>query len=606
MNQANDVGESTEPSRSQVRVGSRRLVNVVLWIFTLTTAGYFLHHGWVWFRNPPNLPEEQQRADGNNGHTQIDFGGQWVMGRMVVLGHGRELYHRQRQWQVVRASFPIADEAPANRYGLTDPSLFEDIFGLSRNDHAHDADNLMSWFMGRDPADWSQVGGAAVAPLMADPFGNPLLTAALLQASAESVSPEIVKAVESPAIGGPLYPPVHAFLYAPIGMIERPLIAYHAFQVFSVLMVLVAGLGVKVLSGGRIPWSVATLVLLLFPGTRGGLDLGQNPSLTLAIVIWGWALASRGYQVGGGMVWGLLAFKPVWGLAFFLVPVLTRRWRFCVAMVLTGCGLAAATLPFVGYQTWLDWLAVGREAAALYNVNFNWIHLSRDVQSIPRRILHDFTLHEPERDQPLTKTLAWALWGIILGVTAAVFLRYGDRRRWTGIGIAFLFFGAYLTCYRFMYYDALLIAIGCAVLFAEPSRFFRPRVFDPTPTQLSVLPPPTREIVAPWQVPNFLGPRMLGYVCSLPLTVLALLLLYENCLSGMDFRATLGVGYFGEVTIGPDGNTGRVTPRFQVDTGVNYPWETALAFILWVWCGWKLMNGVERTRSESVPSDRPL
>ena len=87
-------------------------------------------------------------------------------------------------------------------------------------------------------------------------------------------------------------------------------------------------------------------MLFLFPGTRGGLDLGQNPTVSLAIVVWGWALASRGYMIGGGMIWGLFAFKPVWGLAFFLVPVLTRRWRFCIAMVVTGCGLAAATLPF--------------------------------------------------------------------------------------------------------------------------------------------------------------------------------------------------------------------------------------------------------------------
>src|SRR5262249_3902028 len=146
-------------------------------------------------------------------------------------------------------------------------------------------------------------------------------------------------------------------------------------------------------------------------------DLGQNPTITLAIAIWGWALAVRGYSVAGGMVWGLFAFKPVWGLAFFLVPLLSGRWRFCMTMIATGLGLVVATLPFTGLQTWFDWLAVGKEASALYNVNQNWIMLSRDLHGIPRRILHDFSAPETDRDTALAKTLAWSLWGAVLGLT---------------------------------------------------------------------------------------------------------------------------------------------------------------------------------------------
>src|SRR5205823_6328402 len=96
----------------------------------------------------------------------------------------------------------------------------------------------------------------------------------------------------------------------------------------------------------------------------------------------------------GGVVWGLFAFKPVWGLAFFLVPLLSGRWRMCLAMVGTGAALGLLTLPVVGVQTWFDWLQVGREAAGVYNVNENWIHLSRDLQGIPRRLLLDFNLPE--------------------------------------------------------------------------------------------------------------------------------------------------------------------------------------------------------------------
>ncbi|MFO0823935.1 MAG: hypothetical protein U0792_12635 [Gemmataceae bacterium] len=47
-------------------------------------------------------------------------------------------------------------------------------------------------------------------------------------------------------------------------------------------------------------------------------------------------------------------------------------------------------------------------------------------------------------------------------------------------------------------------------------------------------------------IPNsqaMLGPRLLGYVCSFPLTILVLLLIHENMLSGMDLQATIGYGY---------------------------------------------------------------
>src|SRR5262249_15056240 len=176
---------------------------------------------------------------------------------------------------------------------------------------------------------------------------------------------------EGNGIGGPLYPPVHAFLYTPIGLFEHPKDAYPVFQVVAVLFAFAAGLGICFFTGGRGWWAVGTLAVLLFPGWRSALDLGPNPPPTLTIAPWGLGLASRGPDVAGGMVWGLFAFKPVWALAFLLVPLLMGRWRFCEAMVITGATLGLLTLPVVGVQTWFDWLQVGQEAAALYNVNDN-------------------------------------------------------------------------------------------------------------------------------------------------------------------------------------------------------------------------------------------
>ena len=100
----------------------------------------------------------------------------------------------------------------------------------------------------------------------------------------------------------------------------------------------------------------------------------------------------------GGFVWGLLAFKPTWALSFLLVLVVMRRWRMLFAMASTGAGLILITLPFVGVQAWLDWLAVGEKAATLYNVDYNWISLSRDLFGFPRRFFIDFDAPLYERD----------------------------------------------------------------------------------------------------------------------------------------------------------------------------------------------------------------
>jgi arabinofuranan 3-O-arabinosyltransferase len=570
-----------------------RPIAILLWLLTLAVGGYLLWHAFYWFNTAPNTPDERRRNDGNNGHAQIDFGGQWLMGRMVVCGHARELYHRQRHWQIAREMLPVENEDQVTRTETIVPGPLR-VNAKPNEDLKHDADRMMGWFMGSDAQEWREVGGAVVCPLAAGPLANPIFAIALQDASAETLTPAIVEKAAKPSIGGPLYPPIHAFLYAPLALIESPQQAYQLFQVIVAIFVFVAGLGIKVLSQGRLWWSASTLVLFLYPGTRGALDLGQNPSITLAIAIWGWVLASRGYNLAGGMLWGLFAFKPIWGLAFFLVPVLTRRWRFCTAMVLTGMGLAAATLPFVGLQTWFDWLAVGKEASALYNVNQNWIMLSRDLHGIPRRILHNFTLPESERDTCLAKTLAWSLWGIVFATTAGIYLRYGDRQRSTGVGISFLLFGAFLTCYRFMYYDVLLSAIGFAALLAEPSRFLRARVFGLTLASQTPAIGKTREMKPPSQPKYLLASRLMGYINSFPLTILVLLMLLENSFSGMNLQATLGFGYYAWITSASDGATGVTTPRVVADTGPNYPLDTYLILAVWMWCGLQLILGEER------------
>jgi hypothetical protein len=579
------------PPRYWAWLGTARARAALVWLVVVISGAALTYRAFHWGDDASDLPPERMRADGNGAHAQIDFGGQWLMGRMMATGHGRELYHRQRQRQILNEAYPVANESVIQREEGALPRSFQ-TRARPGEEWQHDSSNLMNWFMGTDPDEWKKVGGASVAPLAQPPTGNPLVAVALEKAADDAVTPEIVAKVNEPAVGGPLYPPVHALFYAPLGAIDHPQQAYHLFQVICALLIPVAGLGVKVLTRGRVWWSVATLCLFFYPGTRGGLDLGQNPSISLCIAIWGWVLASRGYNVAGGMVWGLFAFKPVWAMAFFLVPLLMRRWRFALAMVLAGAAFGLLTLPFVGIESWFQWLKIGQEASELYKINTNWITLSRDLQGIPRRLVLDFDKPQLERDTPLARHLAWGLWGAVFAATVLVYALRADRKRPTGISAGFLFLGAYLTCFHFMFYDALLSAVALAALFADPRPFFRTKSFavDPAPTEPGV--PAERALPSGTEPPRPLGARMRGYLSSFPLTVVVALFVTECWLSGLELEATVGIGYFS--TPAHAGATSGKVPHLRAGTSIRYPIDTFLLLALWAWCGWQLVRRSDR------------
>jgi hypothetical protein len=226
-----------------------------------------------------------------------------------------------------------------------------------------------------------------------------------------------------------------------------------------------------------------------------------------------------------------LAFKPVWAAAFFLVPLLTGRWRMALTMLAAGAGLALATLPAVGVGSWLDWLKIGREASEGYEAFKNWIDLSRDLAGAARRWMLDFDLSYAGRRQTgLVPTVIG--WGLLLAVAEMTvrltLLRGRAARAVLGPGAGFLLLGAWLSCYHFMYYDVLLAALPAAVVYLSDCPF----------RQLSY----------------WVGSR------TRPPALLAVLLL---------------VLYYTWRYV-PDG----WKPEMQI------PYEQYLLVILWLWCGW--------------------
>jgi arabinofuranan 3-O-arabinosyltransferase len=471
-----------------------------------------------------------------------------VAAQRLATGRGRELYDRQAQWRVVRESFPVAAESP--RAGTRAVR--------------HDAEELMDSLMGSDAPESPVAAGAVTLRLCA---ANPLAAVTTATVGDGVLSPELVAAVNAPAVGGPLYPPTHGVLYAPLTLVNDPQAAYAAFQWLTLALTFVAGAAVVRISRGRIWLPVATLAVLLFPGYRSGIDLGQNQILTLNVLLWGWALLSRGRDGWAGFAWGLLAFKPVWAVAFLAVPLVMGRWRMLAAMCVTGGSAVLLTLPVVGVRTWFGWLEVGQMATATYNVNENWVTLSRDLAGIVRRATVDFTRPETERDSPLIRVACSATLVVVAAVTATVYRLRRNPGSVTGRAAGFLLLGAYLCCFHFMYYDTVLALVPLAALAADPRRLVG--------ESYEVRRPSGR--VTAWVAPN-----------SAVLTAVALLLLAENVLMRLALEVGVRFGFRGIPA--KVGGMPADAPRLVADTTAYSPNDTWILLALWAWLAVRLLT----------------
>lgn len=431
------------------------------------------------FRGDPT----KARADGNFGHVLVDFASQWLNARLLVTGHGRELYLRSAQRPLIDASLPRSDEAPRAPVS--------------------DADNLYGWLLEASPR---------------EPGG--------------------------PVIGGALYPPTQALLFAPLGWLT-PRAAYRLTQVLVIALAWLCGWLMSEISHRRVWWPIATLLIFGYPGFQGTLHLAQNSAFSLAILFGGWLLACRGHGWGGGLVWSLLAFKPTWAVAFTLVPLLTRRWTMLVGMIVGGIGLVAATLPFVGVSAWLDWQHVGRTAANFYSLDENWVFLSRDLLNIAHRWLLDFTQPLEARVRPAATMIGWMVWGGVLLATIVVAVRRPCTRD-VGFGPAFVGLGAWLCCFHFIYYDSLLSAFPVFLLLTH----------------------------ARFELPTFrLRPYVLG--------VVAFLVVDELAFAWLGLEATMAIGGLAA--------EGASAPRLLFSTKQHgTPWDTFALLSLWAYCGWML------------------
>lgn len=326
-------------------------------------------------------------------------------------------------------------------------------------------DRLMAWFLGTDEATQIDKVSAGMLPFGAiQPLAILAPTSLAMRACSAQASP-------CQCLGGPLYPPVAGLLYVPLS-VWRPRIAYRLAQIGNLFCSLFAAVAIWQLSkkGYRLPF--VWCLVLLFPGCIVSMSLGQNAAFSLSLLAWGWLLAKRGHDWSAGMVWGILVYKPVWLVAFFTVPVLSRRWTMAAAMAASSLLFVLLSLPFVGTQSWLNWLRLAPEAFETYRNDPTWIRHSRDLLSLP----YQWSLATASAWNSILAAAGWSLLGAVMLTTFSVALcRPRSMTDATAAGCCFILLGAWLSCIHFMHYDVLLAALPVLILSARP-HYRLPRV----------------------------------------------------------------------------------------------------------------------------------
>ena len=108
--------------------------------------------------------EDPKRNDHWGCHTSIDFGSSYVMGRMLVAGHGWFLYDRNHLRNVLHDCYPREDEDPGKRH------------------KPGDAEDMLNWFMGSESGEAARTYASCLSPLGAPdgPSAVVLLAAGVL------------------------------------------------------------------------------------------------------------------------------------------------------------------------------------------------------------------------------------------------------------------------------------------------------------------------------------------------------------------------------------------------------------------------------------------
>jgi hypothetical protein len=244
------------------------------------------------------------------------------------------------------------------------------------------------------------------------------------------------------------YPPTMMLLLLPWGLLPYKL-ALGLTVGGSLLFYLWATVGRE--------WrSPALFAALVAPTTTLTIVAGQTGFLTGALMIGGFRLAER-HPVCGGMLLGLMTYKPQLGLLIPVALAAARLWRAMIAASVTVLVLVAATSLAFGSTIWLTWIGAIRDFAGLFATQAGVLrHL---MPTVAANLLQ------------LSLGPAAVRIGQTLATLATVVVVWGSFRRGaTPLAIAALLVGTFLATPYALVYDMPIIATAVIWLVIERYR----------------------------------------------------------------------------------------------------------------------------------------
>ena len=240
------------------------------------------------------------------------------------------------------------------------------------------------------------------------------------------------------------------------------------------------------------------LLALAFPAVFINLGHGHNGFLTAALIAGALVQLDRRPWLAGILI-GLLAYKPQFGLLIPLVLAVSGRWRVFAAAAVTVAALALAVTLAFGFDVWTAFLASTQftRSVVLEQGDTGW-HKIQSVFSIVRMWGGSIEF-------------AYAVQGVVTIAVAAALGWLWRARAAFPIQAAALIIGTILATPYVLDYDLMLLAPAIAFLVADGIR----RGFAPwEKTALAVL----------WLVP--LIARSVAQATLIPLAVPAMLLVF--------------------------------------------------------------------------------
>lgn len=144
------------------------------------------------------------------------------------------------------------------------------------------------------------------------------------------------------------YPPLFFLLAAPLALV--PYVAGHLVWMAATLPLYAGAIRLIV---GR---SGAVVAALAFPAAAWNFSFGQNGYFTAALLGAGLALL-RSRPVLAGVMFGLLTYKPQFGLLIPLALLAGGHWRTIVAAAATSIAVAGISTAVFGPEVWPAFLA---------------------------------------------------------------------------------------------------------------------------------------------------------------------------------------------------------------------------------------------------------